>query len=291
MYDTTIPRWLNYSKAFIDINDLDPVYVAVHGAYENKELDFDQACNFLTMMSTFYSIGESCTLVHLNIPSNQVWDYMLENYTTLKRGTERRYFRGEQGLRCLNYLKEHYKTPQEFVMDNYRPTYVEVCEQFARIPAFGPYHIWKWLDFYDRILGLPVQVEFNHAMKVIPAEPIKGAKKVSMEVWGEDRGLIPTVEHMFKVMRDRGMTAPPMHDRLVDVQEIETCLCMINHMYAGQHIDYVGKDLLDKYESVKAVGVAGEFLLKYLPKPVPKNYMVDPFLSADQNTNNLLELI
>lgn len=277
-YDPSLPRWLNYARSFVLTNDLDPVYVGVNSAIKAKAISLEEAHNFLAVMSTFYSISEACKVVTLGVDGNKVWNYCLDNYSTMKRGTERRHFRGEQGLRCLNYLKANYESPTDFVQKHHKPTYAEVFKNFEKVPNFGPYHVWKWLDFFDRILGLPVAVDLDFALSVMPSEPVHGAKLVSMEVFGEDRPLKEVISYMLKECHGENIMAPPNHDRLVGVQEIETMLCMIKHCYNGT--DHLGKDVRDKYESVKSLGADGAWLLPHMPKPIPRVDFLDPIFTG-----------
>lgn len=274
VYDKNIPRWLNYTKSFIETNDLDPVYVGVNSAIRSGVLTKEQAHNFLLVMSTFYSIGEACKVVTLGIEGKDIWAYLIDNYATLKRGTGRRHFRGEQGLRCLSYLKANYGTPSDFVEHHHRPTYKGICEGFDKVPNFGPYHVWKWLDFFDRILELPVQVDLDHALSVLPSEPAAGAELVSKEMFGEILSTDVIVKYMLEECHRLNLRAPPNHDRLINVQEIETALCGIKHCYHGT--DFLGKDVTDKYESIKSLGKDGAWLLPHMPKPSFHPDFLDP---------------
>ena len=172
VYDKNLPRWLNYTKSFVETNDLDPVYVGVNSAMRSGVLSKEQAHNFLLVMSTFYSIGEACRVVALDIEGKDIWDYLIDNYATLKRGRGRRHFRGQQGTTCLSYLKANYGSPSDFVEHHHKPTYEAICKSFVKVPNFGPYHVWKWLDFFERILEMPVQVDLHHALSVLPSEPL-----------------------------------------------------------------------------------------------------------------------
>lgn len=286
MYNHTLPRWLNYLSALVTSNDLDPVYVGVNSAISNGDLSAEQSRIFLTMMSLFYSIEESCKVVHLGIQSNDLWDYAIDNYATLKRGTERRYFRGDQGMKCLDYLKANYKGANEFVLENYAPDYETLSSNLNKIPAFGPYHIWKWLDFYERVLNMPVKHEWKHILKVMPSEPIKGARMVSEELWPtEPFSLERVVRHMIEESIVYGVKAPPNKDRHINIQEVETALCGIYHIYKG--VDWVGKDVNEKYDAVAEVGDAGLFLLKNMPPKVSRDYLVDPTFRRQDSTNSL----
>lgn len=269
-YDPDLPFWLNHAKATIISDDLDPVYVGVQKA--QAELGEKKTHRFLAAMVLYYHIGLACQITD-NSTDENFWDVMFENYEGTKRGTERRYFRGEQGLRSLNYLKATYKTPTDFLMGLYRPKYSQLMKAFEPVPAFGPYFVWKIQDFYDRILGMPVAPDT--CIEHLPGEPLKGMELVRKEMGHDDY----TVKEMFDYMEaaihlEGAIPAPPLKDRPVDIREIETCMCMLKHYYNGS--DYVGKDLLDKYESLTGWGETASVIQSHIPKPVSRDFFSPP---------------
>lgn len=293
LYDKTLPRWLNYCKAMIETNDLDPVYNGLAGAIANNSISTVDFSNFLVSFSLLYSMEESCKIVHQSIRPDQFWDYLIENYPNMKRGKARRYFRGEQGMTCLLYLKDNYRNPSEFISAMYDPDYANVVKNFSSVPAFGNYHTWKWLDFFERVINMECNITLDYACKVLPSEPVKGAKLVSEEVWpGEEFDLKRTLSYMISECNKIGLMAPPYKDRPINVQEIETCLCGIVHMYKGLQNDYIGKDLKEKYHEVYNVGESAKWLICHMPEPLPHGTSFnDPvFKSHSNNSFSLLDL-
>lgn len=266
-YDKNKPFWLNHAIATITTDDLDPVYV---GLFKSRgELGESIVHRFLAAMSVFYHIGFCCEIAAKTTDEN-FWDYLLANFEGTKRGTERRYFRGEQGLNCLKYLKNNFKTPTDFVLGLYRRKYSGLMDSFKEVPAFGPYFIWKMQDFYDRILGM--EVEPDTCIKHLPAEPIKGMKLVQSEMGLESY----TTAQMFEYMESNlnHIAAPPNPSRMIDIREIETCMCMLKHYYNGS--DYVGKDLKDKQDCLVGYGEVADVILKNMPVAIPRSYFTVP---------------
>jgi hypothetical protein len=261
--------------ATIITDDLDPVYVGVQRSI--KELGEKRTHRFLAAMVLYYHIGLACQIADTSTDET-FWDVMFQNYEGTKRGTERRYFRGEQGLRCLNYLKATYKTPTDFLTSVYRSKYSELMKAFDPVPAFGPYFVWKVQDFFDRILGM--SVEPDTCVIHLPGEPLKGMELVRSEMisLGREEFKSFTTEQMFSYMQaelnEIGLMAPPLMDRLIDIREVETAMCMLKHYHNGS--DYVGKDLLDKFESLNGYGETAEIIQSNIPKPVPRDFFSPP---------------
>lgn len=228
-------------------------------------------------MSLYYHIGLSCQIADSST-DDDFWDVMQANYEGSKRGTERRYFRGVQGQKCLDYLRANYKNPTEFWENTYRPKYSELMKAFDPVPAFGPYFVWKAGDFYDRILGM--SVEPDTCVIHLPGEPLKGMELVRSEMisLGREEFKSFTTEQMFSYMQTElneiGLMAPPLMDRLIDIREIETAMCMRAHYHNGS--DYVGKDLLDKYESLNGYGETASIIQSHIPKPVSRDFFSPP---------------
>lgn len=294
LYQPLLPRWLNYCHAMVTTLDLDPVYSGMRGAFLSQEITRDQFDNFMVSFALLYSLEESCKIVEMNLPTNELWKYLIDNYETLKRGRARRFFREKKGMNCLNYLVEHFETSTQFIEEMYDPCYEKMAEKFAKVPSFGPYFTWKWLDLYDRVYGMECKITLDYAVQNLPGAPIKGAKLVSSELWPEDEfDLKRVLQHMIQECQRVGLMAPPSLDRLVDIQEIETCLCGIVHMYKGTHVDKIGKDLRSKYEEVYKVGKTAGWLLKHMPRPLPHDIEFnDPYLKVQDSSSsfNLLDL-
>lgn len=293
LYDKSLPRWLNYCKAMVETNDLDPVYAGMHGALHSGEITKEQFDNFIVSFALFYSLGESCKIVELNLPTDQLWQYLIDGYETLKRGRARRFFREKKGMRCLDHLVANFKSSSEFIETMYRKDYPDMVKAFDTVPSFGPYFTWKWLDIYDRVYEMECNITLDYAVQNLPGAPIKGAKLVAEEIWpGEEFDLKRTLAHMLDECHKLGLKAPPHYDRLVNIQEIETCLCGIVHMYKGVQNDYIGKDLKDKYHEVYNVGKSAKWLLDHMPKPLPHGVTFsDPeFKAVSNNSFSLLDL-
>jgi hypothetical protein len=271
VYQEGLPFWANYSIAAVECLELDPVYCAVRASI--PEIGLDRTHRFLMAMSLFYNMGTACYIAD-NTTQETFWDFCIDNYKTLKRGTERRYFHGEQGMRCLNYVKQHYKGPTDFIESNHAPTYKGILANFAKIPAYGNYHTWKFWDFYDRILGMRVEAD-ESCWKAIPSEPLDGLEKVALEMGMPTDNLIEVGKYCVKFLQDLKLMSPPDNDRLVHIAEVETDMCMISHHLRGS--DWVGLDLISNHTELTAIdSPTAKVMAKNFPELVGRDFFVPP---------------
>ena len=228
---------------------------------------------FLMAMSLFYDMGVACHIAD-NTTQDDFWDFCLSIYPTARRGTERRHFRGEQGLKCIRYLKEHFKGPTHFVEHNHAESYSGVIEKFKKVPAYGEYHTWKWWDFYDRILGMPVAVD-EMSWEAMPKEPVSGLRDVAREMGLDATDHKGIARYAVSTLQDLGLMSPPDNDRLVHIAEIETAMCMFHHFLNGS--DWVGLDLKSKYRDLSAIdSPTARIMTNNLPEMISRDFFVIP---------------
>ncbi|ACV50131.1 conserved hypothetical protein [Delftia phage PhiW-14] len=274
-YRADEPLWLNYTEAISKTWDIDPTYNAIHGAM--KDMGEAKTHRVLAGMALYYHLGFSCQLAEQSTDEN-FWDVLGNNYEGTKRGTERRYFRGEQGRASLKYIKDNYKTPTDFLLGLHRDKYSDLLKAFGPVPAFGPYFVWKMGDIYDRILGMPIQAD--NCIEHLPSEPFKGMELVRKEMIarGDASFADYTPQQMFEYMESQtnklGLIAPPAGDRLLDIREIETAMCGLKHFYTGT--DYVGKDLVKHSESLLGYGETADLLRSHMPPVIARDYFMAP---------------
>lgn len=225
-----------FGRHLLETGDLDPVYIALPRALE----DADQLARWLVAYWCFYSGGlASWASEH---EGQDFWRALLvaarnEEPTPFggrwPRGHERRHARGKQGITMVTGLRDRYgDRPQDMVsyIAEAAPSYEAVARRAQEHPLFGPWISFKICDMIDRVLG--THVDFTEAAVFMFTDPVKAA----LMLWRQHHGLPESarpkdqtavihqvVEHLKGVFRD--FTAPPLHDRAVDLQEIETILC------------------------------------------------------------------
>lgn len=281
------PRWKNVCAAYVMTGDYDPMYKAFNAVRDQMdEVDF---YNLMLSYILFYNTATACSMAWQSKGDERViWGVMREMYQNAARGSSRRYFRGESGLKALAFYEEQCGTAQGFFKMYYRKTYSELLKAMSDVPQFGEYYIWKMMDIYDRVLGWPVAVD-GSCIKNLPKSPRKGAKLVAEETGVEDN-FEAIVDMMVKECQSAGMMALPNNDRLVGIPEIETFLCGISHHYVDR--DYLGKDLDKAREPLLAPELKhnefAQMLLNHIPPSIPKDWFQEP---GSQQSSNLFQFM
>lgn len=235
-----------FGKHLLDTNDLDPVYVALVRAALPKT----QLHRWLLSYTMFYHCGVASYMSELE--SADFWEVATTaaineqeapNGGRWPRGSERRHYRGQQAVRSVEELRERYPAPEDFM------TYVagaggsfhEVSKRAQSHRGYGPWIGFKLADLVDRVLGIPV--EFDNAAVFMFKDPEKSA----MMLWERRQGqpnARPKREAALKAITDylldyfKDYDAPPLYDRKVNIQEVETILCKWKSHMNGHYPEY-----------------------------------------------------
>lgn len=247
-----ISNWRDFAKVTIETNDLDPTYVFLHNARKAKGDDW--ATKFAIHYLCFYDLGEAVMAAESS-DQNTFWNYVLETYPIVHRGTERRHSRGEKGLEFIRNLASK-GLPMDIWKKMYAPNYTSLVNTFKadfQNCGFGPYFVWKVMDFQDRIWGRPIHMTLADAVKHCPDEPRKCAKIVWPELHFHDAMEIVT-DYV------RKFPAPPSGDRQCSYAEAETVLCMMKGYFITK-THTIGDDVDSKYKQLARFPE----LLQYLP--------------------------
>ncbi len=277
-YDEALEPWENYWVAISTTRDIDPTYEGLYRAA--PDLGEKRLKRVLLSMLMFYNSGFACQCAEVK----DFWRFVEDNYERAPRGTERRHFRGDNGRKTIQQLKERFPTPEDALDALYAPDYLRMREKWKTVNAFGDYFVWKVFDYYDRILGMPVN--FDSVLPFIPQEPIKGAQVLSSQLE------IPySMERVMEVLDEAAgrlsLTPPGVQSRRASVPEAETFLCMYQHSVHKR--DYVGKDILSHHQALAGKGELAEVVKGHMPPLLPANYfpMDRVWLSPDPAENSL----
>lgn len=247
-----VSTWREFAKITIETNDLDPTYVFLHGAKQDKGEDW--ASKFALHYLSFYDLGGAVKAAEYCNQEN-FWEYVIEHFDKFKRGTERRHSRGDIGKTYIKNLAD-IGTPEFIWGEMYATTYSGLAIKFKRHFAncgFGPYFLWKVLDFQERIWGRPILLSLEEAVCYCPDDPRKCARILWPEKhFHEVLALVTDYISQFK--------APPTYDRRCSYQEAETVLCMLKGYFITK-THTIGDDIESKYEQLKDM----PDMLKYLP--------------------------
>lgn len=267
-----------FGRHLLETGDLDPVYIALVDA----KLDPDQQDRWLIAYWCFYHCGAASHLSEFH--GDAFWaEMMIAARNELAapdggrwpRGHERRHFRGQQAVLAVEGLRSRYGSePEEMV----RRIGLASCSIQGSVPfkdisdrvqehrGFGPWIAFKVADMLDR-LGY-VNVDFDEAAIFMYKDPAEAAERLFRETQGitaervtiNRAVVIPQVVEYLKT-EFGDFTAPPLHERTVDLQEIETILCkwkshMNGHYPLNNDIDEIRRGLAGWGETAARFGRA-----------------------------------
>lgn len=181
------------------------------------------------------------------------WEVVRSNAATpeVKRGTERRHFRGENARKAIEKLASFNKTPWQLLTYMYpshsmgTPTYDTLYKWITGPFAgtqFGPYFIWKLYDIFNVCLGMPISLTLEEAVKYMPDEPKKAAAH-----------FFPDLDFINAVNRINVYIAQfphPVREGKCGLAEAETVLCMMKGFFKTKsHL--IGDDIQDKWDQLE----------------------------------------
>lgn len=228
-----------FGKQLLITGDLDPVYIAL----KLVDWDEDQVKRWLVAYWCLYHCG---TASYLSAWSGDVFftKLAIAAHNTVKaptggrwdRGAERRHWRGQQAVSSCEELTKRYGNKPEdmvnYIMEG-APDFLGISNRVQEHRGFGNWIGFKVADMVDRVLL--EKVDFTEAAVFMFKDPTEAALKL----WRLREKLPDNTRPKDKKMEHQiihrvvghletafaGMTAPPAHDRPVELQEIETILC------------------------------------------------------------------
>ena len=228
----------DFSKALINTQDLDPVYVMLYGADLRRGV-LDKFC---LAYWCFYHSGVAAHIA--NQPTKKFWNLMQEAQDEKwPRGTERRHFRGKASQKAITYMRE-FGSPGQVVRAMLKGSnYATVATNVKSFPLFGPWIAFKIADMKERVFGEPCTfplstIEVFKDPRIGANMVLYGGENQQVASPGETAVLINKYMTKWKYV-----AAPPAMDRSVNAQEIETCLCKWKSHWRGHYP--VGKDTIE----------------------------------------------
>lgn len=278
-----------FGRQLIDSGDLDPIYIALvkcrhSGAYSEQQL-----FRWLLAYSCFYHAGVASYMSEVTGP--EFWDRMMvaaRNVTPTPfdsrwpRGHERRHFRAKIAEDSIRALEERYYVfPERFIEFcmglEAETTFEEVSKRVQIHNGFGPWMGFKVADLIDRVVG--VRVKFDNAAVFMFKDP----EKAALLLWEQREGpkypvnvrpkrevmLNAVTDYLIEVFSDRA--APPLGDRAINIQEVETVLCkwkshMNGHYPLNNDIVEIDQGLAAWTAYSKAAGA----LFSNMPRVLPE---------------------
>lgn len=254
----------------LESGDLDPVYIALAG-HDGVQWEDAVKYRWLVAYWCFYHCGLASWIAQHE--GDEFWVAMHMAAANVApaptggrfpRGHERRHFRGAQGIAAVTDLQSRYDSrPEEMVRNiaaaGHSFAAVSVAAQTHR--GFGPWIGFKVADMMDRVVGHHVEFDASTIFKMF-----KDPTEAAIQLWRikycrADRlspimpkdleaVLFQVVEYLKKEFDRLGQMAPPMCDRAVNIQEIETILCkwkshMNGHYPLNNDIDEINAGLAE----------------------------------------------
>lgn len=254
-----ITTWQDFARETVLTHDLDPMYDFLYTAGKAENKGYDWAYRFALHFFMFYHAGEAIQAASYS--NEKFWDYTLNTYDKVKRGTERRHFRSDKGFQATKRIKAK-GLPLSVWMALQRPEYEAMMTNIKRNfigCEIGPYFAWKAMDLLDRGLGLPVYLTLAEAAKYMPDEP----RKCAATLW-PDKPIPWVLEEVKDAIHD--LPAPGCPDRNCSFPEAETVLCMLKGYFITKtHV--IGDDIAEKHAQLAAFP---EYL-QFLPPKIDLN--------------------
>ncbi len=257
----------DFGRQLIVTNDLDPIYNALIGVKQAGLYDQAQLYRWLIAYWCFYHAGVASYLSEFE--GQPFWHEMWIAATNVEpcpieerwpRGRERRHFRGPNAIRAVRHLKQAFGTlPEQMVVriidgDETPLPFKLVSQRVQLHVGFGPWIGFKVADMIDRVLG--VQVDFDTAAVFMFKDPEKAAWMLWDERqghkypdgWKPKRDVVLGSITNYLIEQFQDLKAPPLFDRPINIQEVETVLCkwkshMNGHYPPGSDIHEIGEGL------------------------------------------------
>lgn len=157
------------------------------------------------------------------------------------RGSERRHWRGANAQATIDFIKDRYTNSSEITKfwSTGPLTFSAVASRVRTLPAYGPWIAFKVADMLERVLNIPV--DFSDCALGVYDEPRKAAALLLTGNSDEKITNTQLTDVINKLSASIGpVLAPPTHNRVINVQEIETVLCKYKSHVNGHYPN--GKD-------------------------------------------------
>lgn len=240
---------IDFGRQLLESEDLDPIYCAL----SDLDVTQEQLHRWLVAYWCFYDAGMASYASERD--GEDFWRIMMRAAVNSEdeptpaghrwpRASERRHFRGDQAVRAITELQEAYPHPADMVYKLMHGTHNarEVMDRAKAHRGFGPWVSFKVADMIDRCCGW--ELEFEDMEVLMYDSPKKAALMVWRQLQEYEDDAMPHPEVLVQCLRSAcdyirdclgDMLAPPNHDRLIGIQEIETILCKWKSHMGGHY--------------------------------------------------------
>ena len=231
---------IEWGRQLILTNDHDPLYAGL----VSWNVRGSRLRRFMLAYWCCYSVGASWFISQQS--GSRFWDLLRVAAVNedpaptggrWPRAHERRHWRGEKCVKSVDWLREHFRHPEEAVIALEHGRSLGEVGKLMNWPQFGPWIAFKAADMIERVLGAPV--EFPAEVLTLYKDPKEGADTMMVLL-----GLESAQEVVDELMRSYGdTTAPGATPRPCGIQEVETVLCKWKSAFKGHY--HLGRDTQD----------------------------------------------
>lgn len=216
--------WRSFANKLFELEDADPGYMMLARA----KLTYAQKLRYVLAWCTFYNIGVAATAC--GYEGWQFYAYLRSVYPTAKRGSERRHFRGQAGLKAIKQWQEKYPKPEAMIEACFGATYLDVRKNMKCMAQMGDYFYWKMADIQDTVFHEPV--DFTGCEKYMPNVPKQGADMIA-EL--ESTCFVLPLTMCTVTKHVSTLCHPFKPRRPLALQEAETVCCVFKQHVAGKY--------------------------------------------------------
>lgn len=236
---TSPVSWQDFGQFLFACREADPGYYIIDYL---RRLGYgqDQLFRFTVGWVTFYNLGIAARASELE--GKKFYAMLRDVYPTATRGSERRHFRGEAGMRAIDYWQAKWPNPEAMVkfifkdaLTNDPLTMGHIRTRCDSVLQLGPYFHWKFGDLAEVLLRIPVQ--FRGWEQQSPKVPQQGAALIAAEAGNPGMTTTGVYRSIVKQMADLEVSSPYAKDlRPFDVQDAETICCVYKQYRSGGYV-------------------------------------------------------
>lgn len=222
-------QWREFANILFKLEEADPGYMLLARA----KLTYGQKLRYVLAWCTFYNPGIAA--IASEYKGSDFYQYLRNVYPTAKRGSERRHFRGQAGLKALAQWEAAHPNPEDMVEYCFGSTYMQVRRNMQNMAQMGEYFYWKMADIQDSVFGLPV--DFTGCERYMPKVPKQGAEIInSLEHQQFVNGQYELEDVMSTITEHVGKLKHPFKPhRPLMLQEAETVCCVFKQHVSGKY--------------------------------------------------------
>lgn len=238
-------RFVAFAREHVSSGDVDPTYPVLNRVFKAKRYSEAEGLYHLFVYVSFYDLGETERYVTRN-PLARALAGDLEDTTHIKKATERRGFRANDGARSMirEFLSKGLPTWK--ASGNGEAGWNRVRSELQTIKHCGPWAAYKWCDLLKNVMEFPITApDLGVGGGGKNAGPIPGLSRISGKPWEVCARDLQLQRSYFDLARLSGVPFSGM-------EEFETSLCDYNSFAKGRY--YVGHDIDAQMEALKSCG-------------------------------------